>query len=1108
MEINKQQKSELQRIQSLIDKKQLNPANLNDAQVKQLDYHFQNKNLTGYSSVMDIANERDQARQKIISDAEQQRNPEGKTNFRYVLAGDLIGSTVPYFLDRKKLIKAAENFKETENFRVSQSKFGKVIGNIFDRTLGRKFKKTKKLFSNTSDFFSKNADKLARFTVSQGGRTELKSITGGVLGAGAGSALFEYDQYTDGLAKAAMFDLSQLSDREIDQMSPYERGLTATLSEMTNALYYNIAGTALMPVLSKSVKTIAKPLFGLNGKEAYAAAKAGVEQNIPLNAVEIASLGGPGLFRGVVKGFPRTLGQVPVISSSILKQRNIQQTKATTKMLQYLTHDFGPIYHSHVLSNEIYPTIMENHRLFKNTSNANYSQLLNRADMMNNPNIIPTDEMRAAAIKIAKASEDLKTPGVSDIPSDLMTKIKEVAELGAYNKEATFITPKQFLGLQRNLNQTFSEEVAVNPNSSLIELLAPLRAGSEIDLGRVGNKNYSADFIAKNKYLNDEYQAILASKGKPEADAFLEKVQEDMKEWAKQLNLSNKYFADTTGALQSPTKVSDNLRLYDKNLLTRAALEGFQGGEAEALSGLTNRMGNLVIKSGAEADVKELKFYLGQDELKVGQATKSTEASRIRQQELTQNVKGEYKNPEGKVFTAADLKASSEKMNVEGDTLFKRLTGRTVTDAFLNSFERINREKFSALKTNLGIKQVTEQNRDEMISKVYGDNFIDKHLSNFAGTEGFGVGLRKNLIKEGPGATFQKAGSEAAENLMIKDADAMKTGIFNYQMFDDAIGFSKPGAKERFVEIMGGGAKGKAHYDDFNKIMMLLRAKGEIAYGDVSTFLARRLQLGGIGAVTGASLAVGGFGALGGGLATIGILGAFWGIGRLIMNPKFAKSILELMSPEERVAKAAKLDKFFGSNLGVPTPKKRQALIRLINQIAEDDPTAFKGEYAPNVTEEQLIEYLTSSRIMVPNTDEVKPSDLNSKIRETFLPNSTAYAKAPPEEKINLEGYFNGIADGVERTYANRTKLEQQDFVEAQRTGRPIIGEAPVIGTAPVEEQSAAPVNVADAPVQIGNEQPQTTQTETPQIAYQNIFPNDPLGALIERRNQMINRKV
>ena len=396
------------------------------------------------------------------------------------------------------------------------------------------------------------------------------------------------------------------------------------------------------------------------------------------------------------------------------------------------------------------------------------------------------------------------------------------------------------------------------------------------------------------------------------------------------------------------------------------------------------------------------------------------------------------------------------------------------------------------------MENITEQNRKEMINKVYDTDFIDKHLPTVTGTSGFGI-TQKRALKVGE--TFKQAGGEAAENLMIKDASASRTGVFNYQAFDDALGFSQPGAKDRFVELFGGGTKGAKHYKDFDGVMRALQAKGEASYGDISTFLQRRLQLGGISALGGTGMVMGGLGGTMGIAGSIGLLFGAVMIGRAVMSPRIASDLLEVLTPLQKIEKAGLKNKIglpFGLNFGLTTPKKRDALVRLTNQLSNDDPTAFEGKYVPEVTEEMLINYLTSGKMIVPNTDEVKPSDINSSFRESFMPKASAFEKAPIEEKNNLAGLHQGIKDGVERTYANRTLLEQQDVNAAKERGEVVpeqVAEAPVFDptqlgnteTQPVGTQGQAPVNVP----------------QPPQISYQSVFPNDPLGQMIEERNKL-----
>ena len=1085
-------------IQKRLDDKTLDPRTLNQNEQKAMDALFKKGALTGYNNVLEIAQERDKAKEEIITSAEQQRNPSGSSNFGYVIAGDLLGTAAVYTADRKKLIAAAKNAKEADNFKVSQSKFGRILGNITEKTVGKRFKPLRKLFKNTSDFFSTNADKARRFTFSQAGRTEAKAIGASSIGAGGGAALYEYEQYTKGLASNVLYDLGDISDREIDKMSPLERGQAAVLAEMTNALIWNTAGTALSPIVGKMLKATGRTVFGLRGAETKAAAKEANELGLPLNAVELTA-NKNNAFAKLVNSYPKVIGQIPIVSSSILRQRGKQAAEMTETVFKHLTRDFGPIFHSHLFGKEIYPTIIKNHKLFVNTINANYEQLLRRADIMGNPAIIPSLRSRKIADDILKKRQDMTPQGMgADIDSEALELLKEIQNIGSYNKLDTFMTPKQFLGYQERIHYKIGQAAARSKKDPLVAQLPILRKAMEEDFAQVANKNYSQEFMAQNQKLNDDFLAIKQAEGDAAAQKFLQKTQRDMDEFGKSLTRANKFFADVIGSLEGTTGLKTALRMYDSELLSKNSLGGIIGEESEVLSKMFGNMANRVVKNGGVEEVLEFKFLLGlDDKLQAGKKIKTgfEDLAGKKTRTTTGRVLEQADD-----FTAAQVKKDITDLTQDSGTLFQRFTGRAVTDAFMNSFERINRDKFSTLQGRIGLQEITEQNKNEMLNKVFDTDFIDNHLPTVPGTAGFGV-VQKRGLKVGE--TFKQVSEETADNLLIKDTSAVRTGVFNYQAFDDALGFSQPGAKDRFIELFGGGVKGRTHYKHFDGIMRALQAKGEVSYGDISTFLSRRLQLGGVTAIAGGGALAGGFGAMSFPVAAGLLFGAVL-LGRAVMSPTVARNLLEVLTPAQKAAVAANKNKMnipFGITFGMTTPKKRQALISLVNQISNDDPTAFEGKYVPEVTEEMVINYLNSGKMIVPNTNNIKPSDINSKFKDSFLPKTTTFEKAPVEEKNNLAGLDQGIRDGVERTYANRTLVEQQDVRAAEERGE------------------AAPQQVTETPdfdpVQLGSGEPQTispqvqtSMPEVPTMDYTSIFPNDPLGEMIAKRNELRNRQA
>lgn len=1099
----------LQELQNLIDRKELNPANLGNQQKKVMDALFQKGALTGYNNVDEMIAERETARENIKQDALEKANPGGKTNFGYVIAGDLFGSMVPYVLDRKKLMFAARNAKASENFRFTQSKMGKFMSLITEKTLGKKFKRARNLFGRTADFFTKSADASQKFVRSRAGRTELKSIGGGTLGAGAGAATFELQQYREGLKNAAMFDLGEISSNEYAKMDPMEKATTAVMFEMKNALLYNTIGSGLTPIVSKVGKSVLAKTFGLGGRnksEIKAAVELASEKKIPLTVIEASKTAGGGFFSSLITGFPRVLGQLPLIQSFIKGARQKRQEETAKRINMMFTKSFGPIFHTHLFGNEIYANIKANHDQVARLSDALYGQLFRRADIMTNPKIIPVTDIKKVVDGYVDKRKSMSLDGALPTPqSKLEEHLQKVYTLTneSYDK-LTHLTPKQYLGLQEDLNKAFGELSEFNPNDEILKYLHPLRQAMENDLNKLGGKNFTEEFINNNPVIKKEYEKTLADEGADAAKKYLSKITDDMMGYKGALEDANGFFANVVSAMTAKSAVTDTLRLFDDKLLTKAGLEGKIGAEVEPLSRMFERLSSLVFRNGTFEQVAELKFFLNalgkESEISIGKGVGFLEREARKQYpdmlQAAANNQTIVKN--GVTFKPADIKATLERTGKIGNKLYKALIGRNFTDAYYNSFENISPATYKSLKKEgVALQSVIDANRLKYVSKVFDDDFLDKHLPDMAATQKFGVGLKKSLR---PGETFARAGLDAAEDLLKKDVAAVRTGTFNYNNFADAIGYNLPGKDQRFIEMFGGGLQGKKHFKDFDGIMRLLKAQSEVAYGDISSFLSRRLQLAGVGIITGGG--VGGF--LLGGTVTAGFLtgaalmGAGIGIGLAAMSPRFARHLLDLMSPTERIAKAANMDKFFGGRLfGLPTPERSRSFVRLINQISEEDPTAFDGKFVPEITEEQVIEYLLNGPASIPNTSKIRPEDITPRFRESFLPKTTAYNQATPEDKLILDSYFSSINNGIERTYADRTQLEQEVVKATEEDG---------IQTSPpqmTQEQPVAQTTLDQS--QMAQAMPQPQPQPENQMQYENIFPNDPLGAMIAR-NKRTNR--
>lgn len=1101
MEITPGIQRELDRIQDKINNKQINPTDLNEEQYRSLNFHFKEGNLSGYNSVEEMADERFAAKEKIVADAEKKRNPTGNSNLAYVLIGDLGTQAYLYSKDADKLRAAALEPKAANNFKISHSRLGKALGKLVTKTVGRRFKPGRKLFRNTANWFSQKADAAGKFTKSQRMKTEVKAIIGGSVGGGTAAAAFELNNYRKGLTSNLLYDLSDISDREIDQMGVGERALIAAKTELVNGLMYNTVGTALAPVLGKIWGRVKQTALGIGGRDPAGkavkeTARIMNEKGVPATGLELSQRN-VGIFPSLVKGYAKVLGQLPIINTVLAKQGRKQQEKAVNLFLKDLTRDFGPIFHSHLFGAEMYPAILRNHKQFRNTINANYEQLLRRSDIMDNPVVIPTTMMRQVAKEIVDHFNSGKIPNVtSDILNDVNAPFGNL--IVRLQNLPSHIDPKQYLNLQRDLHKQFGLEAGLSKNSVLLDNLSIIRKNMEVDFNSVAGTAGKAKYLQENQIFKAQYEKILSEQGKNAAQGYTKKMMRELDEWHGALKDANEFYASIGTKLTGESEVKGMLRIFDENLLKEAGKAGAEGGERDVISNMFNRTFDLIVKDGDQLHVKELRFLLGGSRGKVPKTIRKT----LKRVGVADDVANKL------IDDAADLGKLQ-------DDIFNRFVGRSLTDAFFKSFERVSAGSIGVAKgtkiyeggdTAGFYSDLFRSNSQKIGKRVFDGDFLDKNLPKIDLIDDFGGSLRKKLES---GATFKKATSETSTNLLKVDASALKTGKYNHEIFEEILGLNKSNAKGRMIELFGGGAKGKAHYNDFEKLMTVMKTISGVRYGDVSSFLSRRLQLGGIGALTGMGAFAGGAAGLGTGGILFMVLGA--GFGKFLTNPKSVKKALDLYTPAERAARVGTKEQFFGSKFGVGTPRQEKALISLVNQLVNEDPTAFEGKYAPNITDEMLIEYLNKFQAQIPRTDNLDPSDFAEGYGESFMPNTVAYAKATPEMKQAIEAMNLGVVDGVERFYTNRTLPEQQSVRAARESGQPVpedtIGEIPDL-TAPVEtaQQERQPVQIGDAPEQ-QNQQNQGIQEPT-QIAYENIFPNDALGAMIEKRNQMAKRKV
>jgi len=248
----------IENLQKKLDEKQVNPKDLDTNQRKALDKAFKEGTLKGYKNVGEMRAERSKAAVDIAEDIERKLAPLtprsrlslGIRRGTMVAAGDIIGSFYPYIKDskllRKEALKAAVGGQRVGYIPRVRGVEGIKVFNGFKNIVSKitpgggplkLFAKTGKLLDGLVT--GSRALVTGKALTSQALRTELKSQIMGATGAATGSVAFDLANFPARFITASGEDLSDLSENELDKMSPVERTTTMAIRNFRTALVWN-----------------------------------------------------------------------------------------------------------------------------------------------------------------------------------------------------------------------------------------------------------------------------------------------------------------------------------------------------------------------------------------------------------------------------------------------------------------------------------------------------------------------------------------------------------------------------------------------------------------------------------------------------------------------------------------------------------------------------------------------------------------------------------------------------------------------------------------------------------------------------------------------------
>jgi len=1048
----------LKDIQDQINNNTFDPSKLNARQRKAVDEAIRRGLITG-PSMNELQSERAGAAKDVATIDAAVKNPIGVKlqqqgssldgRSEAVLAGDLIGSITPYVMMRKKIFSAAKS-KVPGDKNTGLFARTKMFSNFSDKLTARlpgRFK----LLGGLTKLLAKVADPtIGRVLASPLGKAEMMSVLGGTAGAGAGSVTYDMLNETVGVAAmdAIASDLENMSPKEVNTDM-----MANAADAMFTALAWNAGAAALTPVITKSLGKIGRLAIGAKSKDAKELVNIARDKGLPLPMVMTAQEG-TGLLGGFAAKYFKVLGIMPFING--IGKEALQGAEQAAGR-NYLNNDvlkYGPLIKTGMLSATVWKQADAAFKQNSNLINSSYKAFDTLADTIGNPKVIPTGHVKKMAGDYV-GELSMKYPGLTAYANDAMGNIdmKALEKLQGtgdplalffryMNKIDDFVTPKQYKGMMETLNRAIGETTYDNIRPTLWSI----REALENDLNSFGGA------ITKETFLKDDavkaaYETLKKTNpAAAEADMAL-KISESEK-------LKDKLYGanDTFSTLMNfyqDANITKIFREYNATTFTNKALAGIGGMQKKKAQRFFNDLANDVFTRGDTDAVLQFKQLLG--------------ASKIASRKTPGKGIGITKGG--------------------GEALYDAAKARWMFNSFIKSFDSA--------------------------SSPAGRSMIDEIMEEStvrAGINGT-VDVMESMVQKGTGVeqTIDFSIDKVKGGTNIFDATKIRfspkdTSMFNINKFMRNLGLSDivdDVGQEKMTAILGGKAQSK----EFEKFLTYMKAISDTPIADTSTFMQRRLQLGGLNSFTGALV-------LGGSAAVNPFAPALFILlgrraGQILTDPIAMRAFNDALNPDEQIRllmgkkvgngvpgvlgigrryfkgrdiqTAANILKSPGVVGRLGLTQKREAFARLVNYLNESDADVPRVD-PKTVTPEEITERMgqLDAKVPAPNYNE-----------ETLPKNNFEVMFA--QDYSGTSGNLQTDTNAVEML---STATQNEAMVDAEEA--PVEAEEKSMIMADLQlEDPVAQAPTAPVPPATGQVNPQQ---------FQALFPNDPTGAAIAQR--------
>jgi len=931
--------------------------------------------------------------------------------------GDITGSLIPYFRNKDLLISSLSkpNSAQGTLFTKGALELADYIEKI--PGLGKKLKFTRSVLGSVG----RATDAVVSGRYQQLAKTEIQSLAGGILGAGAGVQAYDLVNKSVGkdLAIAIQSDLAELKPQEVESDTTL-----ATLEAMKNSLYWGLAGTAMLPVLGMAGRGV-KNLFGVKGPKALELAQYAQEKGLPIPLIAGMDKG-PFSFFG--KTFFKTIGVFPFVSKigdQALRQAEEKVGKAFLEDLMV----GAPIMKTSALSVASLAQFKNNFEKHANLISANYTALFNKAEDVGNPAVIKLNKTKEVTTDFINEHKKL-LPNIDGLGGNYAPVRKGVFELseqvdplyqlidaiqGTSLKPFTF---KEYAGLQRLLTKSIQQTKYFDVRKSLFSLREALENDLTESFGKLNKTSLLDDASVKTSY-----DATLRTSGQQAADAYLDKVLLDAQSLNAGLKEANTIFSKTL-AFYDKSVARSLAQGFDKTLFTNKQLNGITGIEAISPTRLFDVIEKNVFKSGDTDAVEQLKVLYGYNTSKEGKQMFDRAFNRYMYNAFISSFGAKSFTPNG-VFEFVENAITKSPKSTDATDVIRKL----------------GQEDFAAAR-GFTVKDALDNKGNEVIDITFGkDDFAEFSANKFI----------QNLGQFGNPKTVQES-------------------------------------RRMLATAYGGGKQGAEALNNLERFIKYTKALEDVPISETSSFLQRRLTLGGSSAI------LGGFVLGGGGLATGNIFAPLVFLylstraGKILSDPTSLRYMMDVLSPEERVARAAG-EVGTKKVLGIPVTTgetRARAFARFANYLADEEQDLPKVD-PKNIKPEEIIQRLQNTPTRVPKQG-FKYSDLPKSEKERMFPEMEVRNYAPPAYNLEADTFRNSYVQGNTRAL---TALNQDYGVGA-----------PAATAVAEEEQAQQTAGNALQPPRI---QPLTTpqaaqQPEAREQQVKNLFPFDTLSQQIARQ--------